>query len=169
MAATTEHNVKSYDLVVIGGGSGGMGFGRRAASHGKKVAVVEAARMGGTCVNVGCVPKKIMWNAANIAHTIHLAKDFGFSPGQSQFRWAEYKAKRDAHVRMLNGVYVRNLDKDGLDLHRGFASFCDEKTVEVKASDGSSTFLTAEHFCIAVGGEPIMLVGFSSSGTPRLR
>ena len=159
MAATAATEATRYDLVVIGGGSGGMGFGRRAASHGKKVAVIEAGRMGRTCVNVGCVPKKIMWNAANIAHTLHLAKEFGFSPGKSEFRWAEYKAKRDAHVKMLNGKYVSNLAKDSVDLHRGFASFCDEKTVEIKASDSSSTFLTADRFCIAVGGEPVMLVG----------
>ena len=158
MASTAAAGAQHYDLVVIGGGSGGMGFGRRAASHGKKVAVIEAGRMGGTCVNVGCVPKKIMWNAANIAHNLHLAEDFGFSPGHSNFRWAEYKAKRDAYVKRLNGVYVKNLAKDGVDLHRGFASFCDEKTVEIKASDGGSTFLTSEHFCVAVGGEPIMLV-----------
>lgn len=99
-----------YDYLVIGGGSGGMASARRAASYsGTKVAVVEQARLGGTCVNVGCVPKKIMYLAANMAHTLeHEAAYYGFeSEGNTKFHWGQLQQRRDAYVERLNGIYAR--------------------------------------------------------------
>src|SRR5579872_3245876 len=102
----------AFDLVVIGGGSGGLAAAQRAAEYGAKVAIVESGRLGGTCVNVGCVPKKVMWNAADIADGLEDAADYGFrlGPGEPQ-DWALLKSKRDAYVARLNGIYASNLAK----------------------------------------------------------
>lgn len=78
---------------------------RRAAGHGANVALVERAKLGGTCVNVGCVPKKVMWNAAHVAEILHHAKHFGFTLGDTDFSWSTLRARRDAFVKRLNGVY----------------------------------------------------------------
>ena len=77
----TQH----YDLLTIGGGSGGVAVSNRAAQHGARCVLIERARLGGTCVNVGCVPKKIMWNAAQLAHALQDAADYGFTPGPREF------------------------------------------------------------------------------------
>src|SRR5580704_10040504 len=99
----------NYDLIVIGGGSGGIACARRASEYGARVAVIESHRLGGTCVNVGCVPKKIMWNAATIEHRLHDAMDYGFDVQIGEHDWALLKQKRDDYVRMLNDIYARNL------------------------------------------------------------
>lgn len=141
--------MESFDYLVIGGGSGGLASARRAAKYGAKVALVEAGRLGGTCVNVGCVPKKVMWNAASVAEMLGFAKDYGFDVEAPAFDWLKVKRSRDAYVERLNGIYQRNLDIDEVHLVRGFAKFVDAKTVEV----GDQT-LTAKHVLIATGGRP---------------
>ena len=103
----TEH----FDLLVIGGGSGGLAHAQRAAEYGVKAAVVESGRLGGTCVNVGCVPKKLMWYSAHHAHQMHHAQDYGFDVSVNGHDWASLKKKRDAYIERLNGIYEGNLDR----------------------------------------------------------
>jgi len=141
---------RRFDLLTIGGGSGGVAVSNRAASYGAKCALIEAGRLGGTCVNVGCVPKKIMWNGASLAHAIEDAADYGFTISGTEFDWAHLKRNRDQHVLELNGHYERTLLKNGVEIIRGFARFIGPKAVEVNGET-----LTAEHIAIAVGGRPI--------------
>ncbi len=156
---------RHFDLLTIGGGSGGVAVSNRAASYGAKCALIEAGRLGGTCVNVGCVPKKIMWNGASLAHAIDDAADYGFTISRTEFDWAHLKRNRDQHVLDLNGHYERTLLKNGVDIIRGSARFAGPKAVEVNGET-----LTAEHIVIAVGGRPIMPdipgseLGISSDG-----
>jgi glutathione reductase (NADPH) len=140
-----------YDLIVIGGGSGGIGMANRAASYGAKVALVESSRLGGTCVNVGCVPKKIMWNAASIAHVFHEAGDYGYTAQVERFDWAALKKSRDDYVAWLNGRYQAGLEKSGVQWLRGRARFEGPRAVVV---DG--TRLEAPHVTIATGGRPVI-------------
>lgn len=142
---------KHYDLLTIGGGSGGVAVSNRAASYGAKCALIEAGRLGGTCVNVGCVPKKVMWNGANLMHAIDEAPDYGISVASHRFDWPTLRRQRDRHVLELNGFYERNLVKNGVEIIHGTARFVGPKTVKV----GSDT-LTATHIVIAVGGRPIV-------------
>lgn len=142
----TEH----FDLISIGGGSGGLATARRAARYGAKTAVIEAARLGGTCVNVGCVPKKVMWNAANMAWGLNHAADYGFRLGDGfRLDWADLHQRREAYIERLNGIYLRNLEKEGVALIEGFARFVDERILEV---DGKR--YSADHIIIATGGRP---------------
>ena len=138
-----------YDLVVIGGGSGGLAHAQRAAEHGARAAVIEPGPLGGTCVNVGCVPKKIMWYAADHAHHLHHAKDYGFDIELAGHDWAGLKRRRDAYIRRLNGIYASNLEKRKVDLVAGRARFCDPHTLEV-----GNRRLTAARIVIATGGYP---------------
>ena len=124
-------DAESYDYLVIGGGSGGIASGRRAAAHGAKVAVIEKARLGGTCVNVGCVPKKVMFNAATILEMIHQAAGYGYTVGETSFSLPELKKRRDAYVARLNGIYQSNLKNSGVELIVGDAKFVGPKTVAV--------------------------------------
>ena len=105
----------SYDLIVLGGGSGGLAAAQRAAEYGVRVAVFEAGRLGGTCVNVGCVPKKIMWNAAHLTTSIADAVGYGFQVNLESHDWAALKSGRDAYVSRLNGIYANNLEKRSID------------------------------------------------------
>ncbi len=140
-----------FDLLSVGGGSGGLGCAQRAAEYGAKTAVIESHRLGGTCVNVGCVPKKIMWNAAGVAQSVADAKDYGFDVTVGGNDWPALKAKRDAYVLRLNGIYERNLKTKGVTWVRGAARFLDKNTVEVNGER-----LTARHIVIATGGRPVM-------------
>lgn len=153
--AKIEGGVRSehYDLLVIGGGSGGVAAARRARTYGARVALVEKARMGGTCVNVGCVPKKVMWNAATVRDVIRDAPKYGYAvTGEATIDWAHLKRIRDAYVKRLNDIYERNLASAGVDTIFGTARFVGPKEVQV----GDVTY-TADHILIAVGGEPIRL------------
>ncbi|KAJ6258429.1 hypothetical protein Dda_6469 [Drechslerella dactyloides] len=152
---------EEYDFLVIGGGSGGLGAARRAASkYGQKVAIVEkSGRLGGTCVNVGCVPKKICWNAATIAETLHDAAGYGFKIEQKEpFDWTGFKHKRDAYIKRLNGIYERNLDKDSVEYISAHASLVSNTEVVLKSIDGSeeSKTVRAKKILIATGGYPIV-------------
>ncbi|TPX17091.1 uncharacterized protein E0L32_003209 [Thyridium curvatum] len=147
---------KETDYLVIGGGSGGLASARMASSKfGTKAMIVEGARLGGTCVNVGCVPKKITFNAAAIAETLHDAKPYGFSVQETApFDWATFKQKRDAYVKRLNGIYERNLEKDQVEYVHGWARLLSRHEVEVTLDDGSKQVVRAKKILVAVGGNP---------------
>ena len=138
-----------YDLIAIGGGSGGLSVVERASRYGARCAVIEAGRLGGTCVNVGCVPKKIMWYAAHLAHALDDAPGYGFRLDYFGFDWQKLKTARDGYVRNINEWYLGYLADAGVELIRGFARFTDIGTLEV----GGET-LTADHIIIATGGRP---------------
>ena len=142
---------QSFDLISIGGGSGGLACAQRAAEFGAKAAVIESHRLGGTCVNVGCVPKKVMWNAASVALGLADASDYGFDLTLGGNDWPVLKRKRDAYVLRLNGIYERNLATKGVTYVRGAARFLDKNTVEVNGAR-----LTARHIVIATGGRAMV-------------
>ena len=138
-----------YDLLVIGGGSGGLAHAQRAAEYGANAAVVEYGPLGGTCVNVGCVPKKVMWYAAHHAHQFHHAPDYGFDVKVEGHDWVALKSRRDAYIKRLNGIYSGNLDKRGVSFIQGAASFIDANTIEVAGRK-----YAADRIVIATGGRP---------------
>ncbi|MBX2868941.1 MAG: glutathione-disulfide reductase [Acidiferrobacterales bacterium] len=140
---------KEFDFIVIGGGSGGIASARRAAEHGARVLLLENGAMGGTCVNVGCVPKKVMWNAAQMAENIELAKDYGFTVENQGFSWPHIKQSRDAYVERLNGIYDRNLANSNVEVIHGTGRFVSDHVVEVNGDQ-----FTAPHILIATGGQP---------------
>jgi glutathione reductase (NADPH) len=140
-----------YNYIVIGGGSGGVATAREAAGYGAQVLLIESQRLGGTCVNVGCVPKKVMWNASDIVHSLAYAQGYGFDIGQWQFNWGKLKQARDAYVKNLNAVYERLLDGSGVDVIHGFARFVGGKTIEVNGVE-----YRADHIAIATGGYPVI-------------
>jgi glutathione reductase (NADPH) len=140
---------EKFDLVVIGGGSGGLAAAQRAAEYGAKVVLAEPGRLGGTCVNVGCVPKKIMWNAADVGSALHDAPDYGFAVEARGVDWGALKGKRDAYIERLNGIYAANLAKRSIELVRARASFTDAHTVSA-----GGRLLRAEHIFIATGSRP---------------
>ncbi len=140
-----------YDLIAIGGGSGGVACARRAAKHGAKCAVVEFDRLGGTCVNRGCVPKKVMWYGAHIAHTLNDAAGYGFDIERQGFDWNKLVTDREQYIRRLNGIYEKNLAKENVEHLNGFGSLVDEHTVKV----GDKTY-TTERIVLAPGGTPIV-------------
>ena len=141
---------KHYDYLAIGGGSGGIASINRAAMYGKKCALIEAKALGGTCVNVGCVPKKVMWHAAQIAEAIHLyGPDYGFDTTVNHFDWKKLVASRTAYIDRIHTSYETVLKKNIVDVIRGFARFVDAHTVEVNGET-----ITADHILIATGGRP---------------
>jgi glutathione reductase (NADPH) len=143
----TQH----YDLIAIGGGSGGLSVAERAARYGKKCAVVEKGPLGGTCVNVGCVPKKIMWFGAGIAHTLENAAGYGFALTGTHFDWATLKRARDAYVQGINDWYHTYLADSNIDELVGTARFVAAHTLDV---DGRQ--YSADHIVIATGGAPAL-------------
>ncbi|WP_209304358.1 glutathione-disulfide reductase [Pusillimonas caeni] len=143
----TQH----YDYIAIGGGSGGIASANRAAMHGRKCALIEAKELGGTCVNVGCVPKKVMWHAAQIAEAIHhYGPDYGFNATVNRFDWNTLVENRSAYIDRIHASYDTVLGKNQVDVIRGWASFVDARTIEV---DGKR--YTADHILIATGGRPV--------------
>jgi len=141
--------MSAYDLIVIGGGSGGLSVAERAASYGKKCLLIESGDMGGTCVNRGCVPKKIMWYGAQMAHYCHTASNYGFDVQLSSLDWPALKQKRDAYINDIQHWYQGYLESNQIDKLVGTGRFVDARTVMV----GEQTF-SADHIVIAVGGEP---------------
>ena len=156
---------KHYDLIAIGGGSGGLSVAERAARYGARCAVIEKGPLGGTCVNVGCVPKKVMWFGASIAHTLAEAASYGFELGDIKFDWGKLKASRDAYVKGINDWYHTYLSDSHIDEIVGKARFVDASTIEVAGQQYS-----ADHIVIAPGGAPVIPategaeLGISSDG-----
>lgn len=140
---------KKFDLIVIGGGSGGIAHARRAAEYGATVAVIDYGPLGGTCVNVGCVPKKVMWHAASQMHHFEHAADYGFNVAVAGHDWAALKSRRDAYVKRLNGIYEANLDRSGVTYIDGTASFVAAHTVAV-----ADERYQADRIVVATGGRP---------------
>lgn len=142
---------KHFDLIAIGAGSGGLSVAERAASYGAKCAVIESGELGGTCVNVGCVPKKVMWYGASVAHSLRDAPDYGFDLEQKGFNWEKLVVKRDNMIAGINDWYYDFLAQSGVELIEGYANFIDDKTIEV---DGET--YTADQIVISTGGRPIV-------------
>lgn len=140
-----------FDLISIGAGSGGLSVAERAASYGAKVAVIEGGELGGTCVNVGCVPKKVMWFGASLAHALQDASDYGFEVTVGDLNWEKLVTKRDNFIGGINDWYFDYLNESGVELIEGYAKFIDNKTLEV---DGET--YTADNIVIATGGKPII-------------
>jgi glutathione reductase (NADPH) len=140
-----------FDLVVIGGGSGGIAAARRAAEYGARAAVVESGRLGGTCVNVGCVPKKVMWNAAHLAHGLRDSAEYGLLLSVEGHDWPTLKKKRDEYITRLNGIYERLLTSAKVELVRGRARLLGPGVVSAAGRK-----LTAPHIVIATGGRPLL-------------
>jgi len=179
--SSNSHNNNNtvFDYLVIGAGSGGIASARRAAAYGANVAVIEKSRLGGTCVNVGCVPKKIMWNAASIAEVLHEMHHYGFSSSSSTntntshsnksindlaFDWKFLKEARDKYITKLNGIYERNMANSGVTHVKGLARFVNVigepnkrkgvLVVEVVQENGQINQYNAKNILIAVGGKP---------------
>lgn len=140
---------RHYDLIAIGAGSGGLSVAERAARYGAKCAVIESGPLGGTCVNVGCVPKKVMWFGAGLAHALEDAAGYGFTLGTWRFDWQTLKHGRDRYVHNINAWYHTYLADSNIDEINGRARFVDARTLEV----GGET-CTADHIVIATGGYP---------------
>jgi glutathione reductase (NADPH) len=139
-----------FDIIAMGGGSGGLAVAQRAAEYGARAAVIEQGRLGGTCVNAGCVPKKVLWNAAHIVEGARDAAGYGISLPEAKVDWEDMRKRRDAYIVRLNGVYARNLEKRGVVHISGRATFQDAHTVVV----GSNRY-TADHIVVATGGQPL--------------
>lgn len=141
---------KHYDYLAIGGGSGGIASINRAAQYGKKCAIIEAKELGGTCVNVGCVPKKVMWYGAQMAEALHeYAPAYGFDVDVKKFDYKKLVTNRQAYIDRIHQSYNNVLANNHVDVIRGFATFVDAHTVEVNGEK-----ITADHILIAVGGRP---------------
>ncbi|UUM26483.1 glutathione-disulfide reductase [Acinetobacter colistiniresistens] len=141
---------KHYDYIAIGAGSGGIASVNRAAMYGKKSALIEKAEIGGTCVNVGCVPKKVMWYAAHVAESIQkYGPDYGFNSKVESFEWQTLIDNRQAYIERIHQSYQNSLSKNKVDLIHGAAHFIDAHTIEVNGEQ-----LTADHILIATGTQP---------------
>lgn len=140
-----------FDLFVIGAGSGGVRAARFAAGFGARVAVAESRYLGGTCVNVGCVPKKLLVYGAHYAEDFEQAHGYGWTPGEAQFDWAALVANKDREIQRLNGIYRKLLVDSGVTLLEGHARLTDAHGVEV---DGQR--YSAEHILVATGGWPVV-------------
>jgi len=138
-----------YDYFVIGAGSGGVRSARIAAGHGAKVGIAEYQQFGGTCVNVGCVPKKLMAYAADYGEHFEDSKGFGWEGNLPSFNWQTLIANKNNEISRLNGIYEKLLENAGVDIHRGYARFIDAHMLDV---DGKR--ITAERILIATGGKP---------------
>jgi glutathione reductase (NADPH) len=138
-----------FDLFVIGAGSGGVRAARFAASFGARVAVAESRYLGGTCVNVGCVPKKLLVYGAHFSEDFEQSAGFGWNPGKPEFDWPTLIANKDREIRRLNGIYRNLLEQSGVALYEGHAVLCDAHTIEV-----CGRRVTAQHILIATGGWP---------------
>jgi glutathione reductase (NADPH) len=140
---------QQFDLIVLGGGSGGIASAVRAAKHGAKVAVIEKSHLGGTCVNLGCVPKKIMFNASVIADTFHKANNYGFSPDPVILDWHKLVNQRNAYIERLRENYAARFEQYKITQIQGTGVFHDKHSITVE-----ETLYQAEHIIIATGGEP---------------
>ena len=142
--------MKSYDLICLGAGSGGIASAVRAAQYGKRVAVIESAHLGGTCVNVGCVPKKVMWYAAHLQAQCEKANDYGFTVSTPDFDWETLVEKREKYIERLRGLYQNRFENLNIDHYAGLGKFVDEKTLLV-----NDELIQATHIIISTGGTPV--------------
>lgn len=142
---------KAFDLVVIGAGSGGVRAARMAAGHGARVAIIEQRFFGGTCVNVGCVPKKLFSYGAHFPQEFALAEDFGFNLDGWSFDWRTLRDSKTREIERLNGIYQRILDQAGVTIFEGHGQVLGEGQVAV-----GDQVLTAEHILVATGGKPFV-------------
>ena len=142
--------MKQYDLIIVGGGSGGLAAAQRAAEYGARVALLESGRLGGTCVNRGCVPKKVMWHAAELAREMGHCAEYGFDLAVNGHDFAELVDRRERYIRRLNGIYEENLEKRGVHFVSGHGAFSGPRTLTVEGVDFS-----AERILIATGGVPV--------------
>ena len=141
---------RHYDYIAIGAGSGGIASVNRAAMYGLKCALIESKEIGGTCVNVGCVPKKVMWHAAQVAEAIRVyGPDYGYDTTVNRFDWARLVHNRSAYIERIHKSYETGLDKNKVDMVAGFARFVDAHTIEVAGER-----LSADHILIATGCRP---------------
>lgn len=141
-----------FDYICLGAGSGGIASANRAAMHGASVLLIEARHLGGTCVNVGCVPKKVMWYGAQVSETIHLfARDYGFDTVLKKFDWNHLVNNREAYIKRIHGAYQNSLADNGVTLLNGFGRFVNNNTIEVNGKQYS-----ADHILIATGGIPVI-------------
>lgn len=144
-----------FDYLVIGGGSGGIGSANRAAMHGARVGLIEARHLGGTCVNVGCVPKKAMWFAGQISDAVKYGPDYGFDLDHDavmkNFSWGKLVESREAYIDRIHQSYERVLGNNKVTVINGYGRFVDAKTVEV-----NGLHYSADHITIATGGEPMI-------------
>lgn len=141
------------DLFVVGGGSGGVRAARMAAQRGARVVLAEAAALGGTCVNVGCIPKKLYSFAAHFAQDFRDAAGFGWEVGEPRFDWQRLRTNRAREITRLNGVYAHLLQSAGVEVVRGWATLCDAHTVQVQTTGGPQRW-RARHILLATGGTP---------------
>ncbi|MDH5552966.1 MAG: FAD-dependent oxidoreductase, partial [Nitrosomonas sp.] len=143
---------QQFDYICLGAGSGGIASANRAAMHGAKVLLIEAQQVGGTCVNVGCVPKKVMWYGAHITEAIRLfAKDYGLDVTINRFDWNTLVNNREAYIDRIHGSYANSLADNGVTFINGFGRFVNNHTIEVNGEQYS-----ARHILIATGGAPII-------------
>ncbi len=142
---------RQFDLIVIGAGSGGLAVAERAAALGRRVALVEQARLGGTCVNNGCVPKKVMWYAAGAMSSLRHAGDFGITTTGVQFDWSTLVKRRDEYVERINRYWDGYVSDCHIERITGTARFVDARTIEV-----DSVCYRAPHIVIATGGAPVV-------------
>ncbi len=140
-----------FDLIAIGGGSGGLAVAEKAAQLGRRAAIVEAGELGGTCVNNGCVPKKIMWYAANLAQATRDAPGFGVQARLEGIDWPGLVERREGMIDNINRFWNGHAENLGIEVIRGFGRMADAHTVEVNGQR-----YTAEHIVLAPGGEPIV-------------
>src|SRR6202140_3992607 len=154
-----------YDLIVIGGGSGGLACAQRAADFGARTLLVEMGRLGGTCVNVGCVPKKVMWNSGELPPALRDAAGYGFDISLWRHDWPLLKQMRDEFIARINAIYERNLGQRQVELLRGHARLLSAQSIQV-----GDRVLSAGSIVLATGGKPIIPrlpgaeLGISSDG-----
>ena len=139
--------MREYDIIAIGGGSGGSATMNRAAMHGAKAAVIEGNIIGGTCVNIGCVPKKVMWYGAQVSETLkNYAADYGYTIGETSFDFKTLRKNREAYIDRSRQAFSNNFNRNGVDYIEGYARFVDKNTVEVNGEH-----IRAKHIVIATG------------------
>ena len=144
-------NKQHFDLIVIGGGSGGLAVAEKASALGKRVAIIESHRIGGTCVNNGCVPKKVMWYAAHLAHAVDDASGFGVPASRGKTNWQRLLTGRDQYISNINQHWSGYVEDSGIEYISGYATFVDASTVEVNGD-----YYAADHIVIATGSQPIV-------------
>ncbi|WP_434939470.1 glutathione-disulfide reductase [Shewanella sp. HL-SH8] len=139
-----------FDYIALGAGSGGIASANRAAMRGAKVLIIEAKHVGGTCVNVGCVPKKVMWYGAHVADAMNLyAKDYGFDVTVNKFDWNTLVDNREAYIGRIHEAYGRGFASNKVTLLNGYGKFVNNNTIEVNGEH-----YTADHIVVATGGAP---------------